>query len=291
MHGNQGSCPSGSRYLERTGRPCTRAYSAAGCTWGHLVDHCGSRRPRRIWENLQNLHHEQAQASSVLTLTVSAYVRDAMIASGCSPDTLEVLRSPAPPAPPYVPPPTESPPRIAFLGRLVPHKGIDCLLEAAALVPGLVVDVAGTGPDAYEERLRRLVSERGLADRVVFHGWLEPAQTQSLLLDARAVAVPSTWQEPAGLVTLEAASAGRAVVAHAVGGIPEYARAEFALLAPPRDPEALAAHLRAIAEDYDRAAEMGRRGHALMQTEYSMDTFLDRLEAHYARVASSTVGA
>lgn len=287
MHGNQGGCPSGSRYLERTGRPCPRSYSAVGCIWGHLVDHCGSRRPTEIWGNLQNVEHEQRLAAELPTLAVSAYVRDAMVASGCSPDRLTVLRSPAPTyVSPFRAPPTDGPPRVAFLGRLVPHKGVDWLVEAAARVPGLQVDIAGTGPDGFERHLRALVDRLGVDDRVHFHGWLGPEDSRALMLGARAVAVPSTWHEPAGLVTLEAASVGRAVVASDVGGIPEYARPAFALLAPPRDTAALADHLQALAIHYDQAAELGQRGYALVRTsQFSMVAFLDRLEAIYARVA------
>lgn len=286
MHGNQGSCPSGSRYLERSGTPCNRNYSALGCAWGHLVDHCGSRRPKELWGNLTNVRHEQRLAAEVPTLTVSQYIRNAMVASGCPPDRLEVLHSPAPdPVHAYTPPPTDGPPRVAFLGRLVPHKGADWLLRAAAQVPGLEIDVAGTGPEAFEDELRALVGRLGLTERVRFHGWLGESAVRSLLAQSWAVAVPSTWHEPAGLVTLEAGSAGRAVVASAVGGIPEYARPEFSLLAPPGDVEALAGHLQTLATDPARTTEMGRRGRALMQRHFSMDAFLDRLDAVYARVA------
>jgi glycosyltransferase involved in cell wall biosynthesis len=287
MHGNQGGCPSGSRYLERTGRPCPRSYSTLGCIWGHVVDHCGSRRPAEIWKNLQNVEHEQRLAAALPTLTVSAFVRDAMIASGCSPDRLTVLTSPAPANnAPFRPPPTDGPPRVAFLGRLVPQKGVDWLIEAAAQVPTLQVDIAGTGADAFETSLRALADRLGVRDRVQFHGWLGPEDSRALMLNARAVAVPSTWHEPAGLVTLEAASLGRAVVASDVGGIPEYARPEFSLLAPPRDTAALAAHLHTLATDYDDAADRGRQGYALVRSApFSMAAFLDRLEAIYARVA------
>ena len=44
LHGHQPYCPSGSRYLARPGKPCDRAYSVAGCLWGHFVNRCGSVR-------------------------------------------------------------------------------------------------------------------------------------------------------------------------------------------------------------------------------------------------------
>lgn len=289
MHGNQGGCPSGSRYLQRSGRPCSRTFHPLGCAWGHLIDRCGSRRPNRLWANLQNIRHEHALAAQIPTLTVSQYVRDMMISAGCPDEKLDVLHSPAPEPPEsYAPPPTEGPPRFAYLGRLAAEKGVDWLLDAAARVPSIHVDVAGTGSPMAESALREQIQRLGIGNRVTLHGWLDPTDASKLLTSARAAVVPSTWQEPAGLVALEAASAGRAVVASRVGGIPEYASPEFALLAAPRDTEALADHLYALAHDYDRAAVMGRRGRRLTQTRFSMATFLDRLDRIYHRVARSS---
>jgi len=169
----------------------------------------------------------------------------------------------------------------------VPHKGIDWLLEAAAQVPDLHVDIAGTGPSDVEADLRALVDRLDISTRVCFHGWLASEAADTLISNARAVAVPSTWHEPAGLVTLEAASQGRAVVASAVGGIPEYAHPDFAVLAPPRDTDTLAMHLHRLATDYARAVDMGRLGHARMQRDFSMTHFLDQLDAIYTRVVAN----
>lgn len=289
MHGNQGGCPSGSRYLKRSGQPCPRTYNVVECTWGHFVDHCGSRRPNRWWANMQNIRHEHEQAAQIPTLTVSQYVHDRMIDAGCPSEHLEVLRSPAPePNGPYAPPPSEGAPRFVYLGRLASEKGVDWLLDAAAQVPGIHVDVAGTGAPAVESALCEQVRDLGIEDRVTFHGWLESPDAHALLESARAAVVPSMWHEPAGLVALEAASTGRAVVASRVGGIPEYARSDFAFQVSPGDTEAMADRLQTLAENYDRAAAMGRRGRSLAETQFSMDTFLDRLDDIYDRVIRST---
>jgi len=287
MHGNQGSCPSGTRFLKRTGSPCPRAYHPLGCLWGHLVDHCGSRRPGKIRANFAQMQHEHDLAAQIPTLTVSQFVRDAMIRSGCPAEQLRVIPSPAPPVRgEYHPPPMDGPPRIAYVGRLASEKGVDWLLDAAAQVPEVHVDVAGSGDPDVEAALRRQVDDLGMSGRVYFHGWVGEDTLNAIYACARAVVVPSTWHEPAGLVTLEAAGRGRAVIASAVGGIPEYARPEFALLADPGDVDGLAAHLRTLAEDYTYAAALGKRGRDLMQTTFSMDVFLDRLTGVYERLVA-----
>jgi glycosyltransferase involved in cell wall biosynthesis len=101
---------------------------------------------------------------------------------------------------------------------------------------------------------------------------------------ARAVVFPSVWHEPAGLVTLEAAAHGRAVIAGRAGGIPEYAHEDFAFLAGPHDEDTLAQRITRLAENRELAAAMGRRGMRHAQSRFSMDTFLDQLHAHYTAV-------
>src|SRR5690606_15375917 len=105
FHGHQGSCPSGTRYLSRSGMPCNRAYSVFGCLWGHYVDRCGSRHPARVKEHFTRLHHEMRQASLVPTYTVSQYLYHQMVRSGCSSELLHTILSPAPEVThPYRPP-------------------------------------------------------------------------------------------------------------------------------------------------------------------------------------------
>lgn len=283
MHGNQGSCPSGSRYLKRQGEPCERKYGIGTCLWGHLVDHCGSRRPHRIVEDFKSIEREIRLAHEVTTLTVSKFLKEQMVENGCPAEQLHVVHSPAPaPAREFSPPPAEEIPRFLFMGRLEPKKGVDWLLRAAARVPAPVrIDIAGTGSSNYTNRLHDLTNDLGIDALVTFHGWLEDAALSSVMKSARAVVVPSVWQEPAGLVTLEAAAVGRPVIASEVGGIGEYATNEFALRTPPRDVEGLATHLTHLARSRGTAIEMGQNALQIASHRHSMDRFLNHLQSHY----------
>jgi glycosyltransferase involved in cell wall biosynthesis len=287
MHGNQGSCPSGSRYLKRSGQPCDRAYSLTGCLWGHFIDHCGSRRPHNTFENFRHFKHEQRQAAKIPTLTVSRFLKEQMIRSGCPADHLSVLHSPAPDTDAaFVPPPKAKTPRFVFVGRLEPKKGADWLLRAAAQVePHVHIDIAGSGSNAYVDKLRQLVADLDLAAQVTFHGWIDETAVYALMQEARAVVFPSVWHEPAGLITLEAAALGRPVIASAVGGIPEYATDAFALRVSPRDVDGLANAMSQLARDTEQATQMGRRGYKLAQTRFAMKPFVERLRAVYLDVA------
>jgi len=285
MHGNQGGCPSGSRYLERTGQPCDRRYTVGGCLIGHLVDKCGSRRPAKIQANFRRIGMEHRLAAAMPTYTVSHFLRDQMVRAGCPTDNLYTLLSPAPePTATFDPMPEDGPPRFLYVGRIVPQKGLDTLIRALSRATEDVrVDVAGDGPQL--SAMREVARREGVSDRVTFHGWCSAAQVEALMQQARAVVFPSSWHEPAGLVTLEAAAAGRPVIASKVGGIPEYASEDFAMLVPPSDPNALAGQMELLARDVALAERMGRAGREAVAEKHSMDQFMNDLEAWYQHVA------
>jgi glycosyltransferase involved in cell wall biosynthesis len=289
MHGHQASCPSGSRFLARTGQPCNRTPSWGGCLWGHVADRCGSVRPQRLAGNFARLAHEVDCARRIPTVTVSSFLRDRMIEAGCPPERLQTVHSPAPVVASDTPMDRSGVPRFLFLGRLVPQKGILWLLRSFAAMRRSGVrahlDVAGDGDLASVARA--FVTDHELADCVTFHGWVGGDGVQDLIRAARAVVFPSVWHEPAGLVSLEAAAHGRALIASRVGGIPEYATDDYAVLVPPNDGPALTRAMTTLAEDAALAASLGRRGRGIAQTRFTMDTFLDEMDTVYHSLADS----
>ncbi|HEU5083247.1 MAG TPA: glycosyltransferase [Acidimicrobiales bacterium] len=130
-------------------------------------------------------------------------------------------------------PPSDGP--VLAVGRLVPEKGFDVLIRAAAKA-GLPVVVVGDG--GQEPVLRRLADDVG-AD-VTFAGPVAPDELGPHYRAARLVAVPS-HREGFGLVAAEALANGRAVVASAVGGLAQVvADGVTGRLVPAGDVEALA---------------------------------------------------
>jgi len=283
MHDNSGSCPSGSRYLKRPGCPCDRSYTIPGCLWGRFVNRCGSARPHKIWREFRNTARELRDAETIPTLTVSRFLKEQLAASGSVVDRVHPLLSPAPQVDSaFTPPPSDGPPRFLFFGRIVPEKGVGWLLRTIRQVDTPChLDIAGQG---HVDRYQQMAADLGIRDQVTFHGWLSTDALNAQIRSARAVVFPSVWHEPAGLVTLEAAAHGRAVIAGEVGGIPEYAHEDFAILVPPHDKAALATRITELARNHEQATAMGRRGRHHAQTRFSMDAFLNQLHAHYATV-------
>lgn len=148
--------------------------------------------------------------------------------------------------------------RVVTVARLVPWKGIDDLLAAAARVPVVEVLVVGDGPDGA--RLEALAARLGVGDRVVFAGRLDPRRTLAAVAAADVFVLGSRYE---GLphAVLEAMSLGVPVVAAAAGGTPELVRhGETGLLVPPGDPAALAEALRRLAGSPEERRRLGARG-------------------------------
>lgn len=155
---------------------------------------------------------------------------------------------------------------ILVLARLVPVKGLDVLLAALGRLIGQGADVelliAGAGP--LRSELETLTRDAGLGAAVRFLGEVRGAQKRRLLIGCDVLALPSRRladgrTESAPTVLLEALASGCPVVASDVGGARELL-GDAGTLVPPEDPGALAAALRAILEDPDRAALLRRRG-------------------------------
>jgi len=154
--------------------------------------------------------------------------------------------------------------RLLYVGRLDVRKGLDSAVEALSrLPPEALLTVAGGGDVRGERRLRALIAERGLERQVTFTGQLDGGELLAAYAAADAVVFPVRWDEPWGLVPLEAMGRGRPVVATGRGGSGEYLRdGENCLLAPADDPGALAAAVRRLAEDVGLRLRLRQGGFA-----------------------------
>jgi len=279
LHGHEPYCPSGGHYLARRKIACPRLYHPIGCTWGHLVDRCGSARPLKLLADLRRTRAELRSTAWLNVLTVSDYLRQQMIRNGYDAQRIHTLYPPAPPVEPWAPPPKQLP-RFVFIGRVTPQKGVDWFLQAAALAKtDFAIDIAGDGNAMAAVKKLAKTSSRS----ITFHGWLDQAGTGSLLNNCRALVVPSLWPEPAGLVALEAMAHGRPVIAAAHGGLPEVVGEEGGLLVPPGNVAALAAALDRLANEYETASRIGQAGQRRIGQHFTLEGHLQKLTEFYRK--------
>lgn len=113
---------------------------------------------------------------------------------------------------------TSRPIKVVFIGRLVPYKGADMLIEAAAPLirdKAMTLDIVGEGPDL--PKLKAMVEQEGIADGVKLVGVVEPNQVQDWLANADVFAFPSI-REFGGAVVLEAMAMGLLPIVVNYGG-------------------------------------------------------------------------
>jgi phosphatidylinositol alpha-1,6-mannosyltransferase len=179
---------------------------------------------------------------------------------------------------------------VASVTRLVPRKGVDVLVAAAALLapdhPDVAVAVGGTGRDAG--RLARLISTTGAPVRLL--GRLRDDDVPRLVASADVFAMPCRrrWggleQEGFGIVFLEAAACGIPQVAGASGGAGEAVSdgATGFVVPVPDDPVAVAGALEALLDDADLRSRMGEAARRRAEAEFSYDELAKTLGAALA---------
>jgi len=168
---------------------------------------------------------------------------------------------------------------VGCVARLSPEKGVDVLLQAAAMRPDMAVLIAGDGP---ERQALHQISPSNVR-------WLgRVPDTREVYAAADVVAVPSR-QEGQGIVVLEAMAAGVPVVASRVGGLAEMLTdGETALLVPPDEPGALAAALARLRDEPALRERLSKNGRALVREKYDVRRMVRAVEEVYGRLIGPT---
>lgn len=181
--------------------------------------------------------------------------------------------------------------RVLFLGRVEARKGVVTLARAIPLVlrafPEARFRIVGrslpdpvTGED-LSQRMRRILGEAAAA--VEFAGPAPYEEVPHHFAESDICVLPSDW-EASGYACQEAMAAARGVVASAAGGMAEFLEdGRHGLLAPPRDPAALADALVSLLRDPNRRVALGRSARERVVSTYGADTIAPLQEASYRR--------
>jgi len=171
-------------------------------------------------------------------------------------------------------------PYVLAVGRLVPEKGFDVLLDAFAMteLPGMSVVIAGEGFE--RDALVRRATKLGIVDRMRLVGAVGRERLVALMLGATAFALPSRG-EAFGIALLEAMAAGVPAVAAAAGGVPEMARdGENALVVETENAEALSFALARVLSDTELRSRLSAGGRKTAR-ELAWSRIVERYEAAY----------
>lgn len=164
-------------------------------------------------------------------------------------------------------------PVVLFVGRLVPEKGIHILIEAFRLlmkrgtkVSARIVGSTGFGHNKSSDYVDGM--KKDLPSNVQFAEYASGEKLAEEFRRATIFCCPSTWNEPFGMVNVEAMATRLPVVATAVGGIPEIFSEGGGILVRPGSAEELAEAIETLVKNPARREELAERGYQIYRSRY-----------------------
>jgi glycosyltransferase involved in cell wall biosynthesis len=182
----------------------------------------------------------------------------------------------------------DSRPVIASISTLIPQKGIEYLIDAAALLRDAAVEfqlvIAGDGH--LKSELTKRVSDRGLEQHVHFWGWIPNAAEQ--LMPLCDIFVQSSLWEAMSVVILEAMAAGKPIVATQVGDNTEViADGVSGLLVPPKNPVALAGALESLLKSVELRSRLAAGASRRYSDNFTVARMIATYEGVYRKLAAT----
>ena len=176
-------------------------------------------------------------------------------------------------------------PLALFVGRLVPHKGVDTLIEALSYLDHGHAMVVGDGPHA--QALRRCARQLGVGRRVTFAGPVADRWLPSYYAAADTVVLPSSSRlEAFGIVGLEGMASGKPLVLSNIPGVRDVITDEEGRQVDPLDPDGLAGALEWLWDYPERARSMGRRGRQRVEEQFAWPIVAENVERVLASVVA-----
>lgn len=175
---------------------------------------------------------------------------------------------------------------VLFTGRLTVHKGVRYLISAARKINGEVL-ILGDGPE--RPYLEKLIKEYDLPN-VHLLGYMNPQDFKKFhdfYARADVYVAPSVWDEPLGLVILEAMASKTPVVSTRKGGVSSLIRDGYdGYLVRPRNATQIAEKVNKILEDDELRQKMGERARERVEERFTWEKIADKFEGIYERTLS-----
>jgi glycosyltransferase involved in cell wall biosynthesis len=181
----------------------------------------------------------------------------------------------------YLPHPLHTPITIGLLGQISPHKGHDDAIDATRqLGSNFQLLIAGEGYRPYVDRLKK----NAAGFPIEFLGFISPSE---FFRQIDILIVPS-WEEPFGIVLLEAMASGIPVIATNMGGPSEIiSRPAEGVLVPPRDPHALKSAIESLASNNEQRKAIICNARERVETHFDIQTVIPKIESVYRQVVKN----
>jgi glycosyltransferase involved in cell wall biosynthesis len=178
-------------------------------------------------------------------------------------------------------------PMVVFVGRVMPHKGIDNLIRA--LPDGLTLEVVGR---PYNSEYQAMLTKLAVGKAVHFRSGYDDDEVIQAYRRAICVVLPSLYRdcygnetripELLGQTLLEGMACGLPGLCTQVASLPEVVEDGVSgYVVPPNDPDALGERLRTLRDNPDLVAQMGQAAMHRVLTRFTWDAVVDRCFAAY----------
>jgi len=183
--------------------------------------------------------------------------------------------------------------RVVFVGSVLPQKGVHTAVEALGLLANdpkstpMTLHILGKGHPEYEQRLRAMVQQYRIEDRVTFHAPIPRSELADFLARFDALVLPSTWEEPQARISQEAMASGLVLVGTLTGGTKEILIDEQNGLAfEKEDAQGLARQLQRLAIDPELRAKLTHAAWQTVSEGFTISHMIDQMESYLADVAA-----
>jgi len=169
---------------------------------------------------------------------------------------------------------------VGTVGRLVPIKGPEFLIEAAKLIipkyPSTLFIFTGDGH--LRQNLKKKTLEMGVEENVIFLGWRDDVDKIISIYD---ILVLPSLNEGMGRALVEAMALGKPIVASDIGGVPDLiTHGKNGFLVPPKNPGLLAKYMQILIEKKERRESMGQSGKEIA-FNFSKEIMIEKITALY----------
>lgn len=276
VHDHTYVCPKGYKYFPYKRKNCSLKYNKIRCGL------CSMAVPPRHFANgftntIKRNFSTMPKLFDIMTnfpsyVVLSDFMRDELVKNGIPNEKISLVS-------PFVniletsQQETSDTLKILFVGQHVASKGLHLLFESLIkMKSNFSLDILGEGTRTpfYKD----LAKQMKLDDKIRFHGFVNNPQTY--YQNTNVVVFPSMWQEPFGLVGIEAMANSKPVIAFDVGGVRQWLKnGENGILVPERNTTAFAQALDLLASDIQRRNELGNNAKKFVENNFTKEKFLE----------------